>query len=73
VAELSKRTMFTQVLDCSIEGSNPADRKVVVSLSAYADRKSQRQVRIRPYQQWVRILVSPVKGALPVRVDSDRR
>ncbi len=30
-------------------------------------------VRIRLNPQWVRILVSPVKGALSVRVDSNRR
>jgi hypothetical protein len=59
VAKLSKRTMFTQVLDRSIEGLNPADRKVV-SLSAYDDRdrkvvspsaydqKFRGKVRIRP-------------------------
>jgi hypothetical protein len=40
VAERSKRTMFTQVLDRSIEGLTPVrDRKVVVSLSAYDDQK----------------------------------
>jgi hypothetical protein len=30
-------------------------------------------VRMRSDPQWVQILVSPVKGALPVRVDSNRR
>ncbi len=58
----------------------PESRKVVYmtnylkidSLVCMAFR-SQSFVRIRPNPQWVRIMVSPVKGALPVRVDSNRR
>jgi hypothetical protein len=74
VAEGSKRTMFTQVLDHSqsiYESSNP---EVAVSLSAYNDEKVA--VSLSAYNgkfESVSVsavgsnLTSPVKGASPVR------
>jgi hypothetical protein len=41
----------------------------VVSMPAY----DWKVINSYPYPQWVRIMVSPVKGALPVRVDWNRR
>jgi hypothetical protein len=59
-------------LDRSIEGSNPVSPyigQIKINSFIYGGMST---LRTRPNPQWVRIMVLPVKGALPVRVDSNR-